>query len=110
MLMCFCPAAAQDADAEFVAQTAAAMTKMMAGMACKSSGDVDADFVATMVPHHQGAIEMAEAELRLGHDEHIRRIAQEIVVTQHEEITAMHLALRRRGSGARPRLTPATEH
>jgi Domain of unknown function (DUF305) len=45
------------------------------------------------VPHHQGAIDMAQAELRYGHNEQLRRIAQEIVVEQQQEIVAMHLAL-----------------
>jgi len=46
-----------------------------------------------MAPHHQGAIEMARAELRYGHNEPLRRIAQEIIVTQTQEIAAMRLAL-----------------
>jgi deoxyhypusine synthase len=87
------PVAAGPSDAPFVAQISAAMTKMMAAMMIKPSGNVDEDFVASMVPHHQGAIEMAEAELRYGHNETIRRIAQEIIVTQQQEIAAMRLAL-----------------
>jgi uncharacterized protein (DUF305 family) len=69
------------------------MTKMMIDMGIRPSGDVDTDFVAMMVPHHQGAIEMARAELRYGHDEPLRRMAQEIIVTQLQEITAMRLSL-----------------
>jgi uncharacterized protein (DUF305 family) len=69
------------------------MDKMMADMAVKPSGDVDADFVAMMIPHHQGAIDMALAVLRYGKNERIRRIAQEIVVEQQQEIVAMRLAL-----------------
>jgi hypothetical protein len=46
-----------------------------------------------MAPHHQGAIEMAQAELRYGHNELLRRMAQEIIVTQQQEIAAMRLAL-----------------
>lgn len=69
------------------------MTKMMAAMAVAPSGDIDEDFVATMVPHHQGAIEMAQAELRYGHNEQLRRIAQEIIVDQTQEIAAMRLAI-----------------
>ncbi|MFZ3331308.1 MAG: DUF305 domain-containing protein [Candidatus Acidiferrales bacterium] len=87
------PVAAGPSDSPFVAQINAAMTKMMAAMMIKPSGNVDEDFVASMVPHHRGAIEMAEAELRYGHNETIRRIAQEIIVTQQQEITAMRLAL-----------------
>jgi uncharacterized protein (DUF305 family) len=84
--------AANDEDA-FLAENQAAMSKMMAAMAVKPSGDVDKDFVATMVPHHQGAIEMAQAELRHGRNEQLRRIAQEIIVEQTQEIAAMKLAI-----------------
>jgi hypothetical protein len=69
------------------------MTKMMIDMGIRPSGDVDADFVAMMVPHHQGAIEMARAELRYGRNEQLKRMAQEIIVTQLQEIAAMRLAL-----------------
>ena len=48
---------------------------------------------AMMIPHHQGAIDMAAAELRYGRNERLRRIAQEIVVDQQQEIAAMRLAL-----------------
>jgi hypothetical protein len=80
-------------EAPFMAENDAAMTKMMKDMSVKPTGDVDRDFVAMMVPHHQGAIDMALAELRYGHDERLRRIAQEIVVEQQQEIAAMRLAL-----------------
>src|SRR5258708_25586 len=59
----------------------------------KSAGDADAAFVAMMIPHHQGAIDMARAELRDGRNEQLRRLAQEIIVTQQEEIAAMRLAV-----------------
>jgi uncharacterized protein (DUF305 family) len=85
--------AADEAEAPFLKENDAAMSKMMAAMAVKPAGDVDRDFVATMVPHHQGAIEMAEAELRYGHNEQLRRIAQEIIVEQTQEIAAMRLAI-----------------
>ncbi|CAD6517554.1 hypothetical protein LMG27952_00865 [Paraburkholderia hiiakae] len=77
----------------FLSENEAAMTKMMAGMAARPTGDIDRDFVATMIPHHQGAIDMAMAELRHGHNEQLRRIAQEIVVEQQQEIVAMRLAV-----------------
>jgi len=63
-------------------------------MAVGPSGDADRDFVALMIPHHEGAIAMAQAELRYGKNEQLRRMAQEIVVTQQQEITAMRMALR----------------
>lgn len=84
---------ANPGEAAFLAQNDAAMNKMMKGMAVAPSGDVDKDFVAMMVPHHQGAIEMAQAVLRYGHNEQLRRIAQEIIVDQQQEIAAMRLAL-----------------
>jgi hypothetical protein len=77
----------------FLQENDAAMSRMMADMAVKPSGDVDKDFVAMMVPHHQGAIDMAQAELRYGRNEQLRRIAQEIIVEQQQEIAAMRLAL-----------------
>ncbi len=80
-------------EAPFLAENQAAMDKMMDGMTIKPSGDVDQDFAAMMIPHHQGAIAMAQAELRHGTNEQLRRIAQEIIVEQQQEIVAMRLAL-----------------
>jgi hypothetical protein len=80
-------------EAPFLAANAAAMTRMMTDMSVQPSGDIDHDFVAMMVPHHQGAIDMAVAELRYGHNEQLRRLAQEIIVTQQQEIAAMRLAM-----------------
>ena len=80
-------------EAPFLAENTVAMDKMMADMTVKPTGDVDRDFAAMMVPHHQGAIDMALAELRYGHNEQLRRIAQEIIVDQQQEIAAMRLAL-----------------
>jgi hypothetical protein len=80
-------------EASYLADNVNAMTKMMTDMGIQPSGDVDTDFVAMMVPHHQGAIEMAQAELRYGRNELLRRLSQEIIVTQQQEISAMRLAL-----------------
>ena len=85
--------AATPAEAPFLAENDAAMAKMMAAMEITPSGDVDRDFVAMMAPHHQGAIDMAQALLRYGHNEQLRRLAQEIIVTQQQEIAAMRLAI-----------------
>jgi hypothetical protein len=81
------------AETPFLRENDAAMNKMMSGMVITPTGDVDRDFVSIMVPHHQGAIEMAEAVLRNGHNEQIRRLAQEVIVTQQQEIAAMRLAV-----------------
>ena len=80
-------------EAPFLKENDAAMTKMMNDMAIKPSGDVDHDFVAMMSPHHQGAIDMAISELRYGKNEQLRRIAQEIIVDQMQEMAAMRLAI-----------------
>ena len=82
-----------DRDHAFVAESDIAMTKMMNGMAVKPAGNIDNDFVAMMTPHHQGAIDMAVAYLRYGQNEQLRRIAQEIVIEQQQEILAMRLAI-----------------
>jgi hypothetical protein len=66
---------------------------MMADMTPKPTADVDNDFVAMMEPHHQGAIDMAKAELRYRRNQPLKAIAQEIIVGQTQEITLMRLAL-----------------
>src|SRR5262245_16777833 len=81
--------AAGPVETSFLSENEAAMKTMMAAMRIRPTGDVDTDFVAMMVPHHQGAIDMARAELRHGRNEQLRRIAQEIIVTQQQEITAL---------------------
>jgi DUF305 family protein family protein len=91
------------AEAPYLAENVSAMTKMMVDMGIRPSGDVDADFVAMMVPHHRGAVEMAQAELRYGRNEPLRRMAQEIIVTQLQEIAAMRLAV---GQALPPSLPP----
>ena len=90
-----CPANSSKVAEEspFLAENGAAMTKMMNGMDVTPTGDVDADFVEMMVPHHQGAIEMARAVLRYGRNAQIKRLAQEIIVTQQQEIAVMRLAV-----------------
>jgi uncharacterized protein (DUF305 family) len=71
-----------------------AMVRMDAGMEITPSGDPDVDFARMMIPHHQGAVDMALAELRFGRDERLRRLAQGIVVEQRQEIDVMRAALR----------------
>jgi hypothetical protein len=91
-------------EAPFLAENEAAMNKMMADMNVKPTGDVDRDFVAMMIPHHQGAIDMARLMLRYGHNEQLRRLAQEIIVTQQQEIVTMRLAI---GEPPSPAAAPA---
>ena len=83
----------QTAEASFMAENRVAMNKMMMDMAVKPSGNVDADFTAMMIPHHQGAVGMAEAELHYGHNRKLRRIARNIVAGQRRQIGVMRAAL-----------------
>lgn len=85
-------ASTTSAESPFIAENAAAMDKMMADMEVTPTGDIDADFTAMMIPHHQGAIDMAVAYLRYGQNPQLRRLAQEIIIEQQQEIAAMRLA------------------
>lgn len=62
----------------------------------KTTGDADEDFVRLMLPHHQGAVDMAKIELLCGKDSVNRRLAQEIIVEQQSEIDLMNLWLSKR--------------
>lgn len=77
----------------FLAENGEAMSRMMEAMHVPPTGDVDKDFVTMMIPHHQGAIDMARAVLRSSRNEVLRRLAHEIIITQADEIRAMRLAI-----------------
>lgn len=62
---------------------------MMHHMAAPLIGDADKDFVMMMIPHHQGAIDMANIELKYGKDETLRAMAKAIVEAQEKEIKEM---------------------
>jgi uncharacterized protein (DUF305 family) len=83
------------------------MKKMMMGMnekmsAMKPSGNPDVDFASMMKVHHQGAIDMAEAELRDGKDTQMRRMANDIIRTQKKEISQLDKFLQKSGATAMP--------
>jgi len=80
-------------DASFQHDMAQAMRRMDEGMIIRPSGNADRDFAAMMIPHHQGAIDMAKAELKFGHDPVLRRLAQGIIVEQQQEIELMRRRL-----------------
>ncbi|MFC5068544.1 DUF305 domain-containing protein [Flaviflagellibacter deserti] len=63
------------------------MMDTMNGM--KPTGDADKDFVMMMIPHHQGAIDMAEVELKYGRDPELKKMAEKIIADQKKEIGEM---------------------
>ncbi len=76
---------------------AASMKTMMNGMNVKPTGEPDKDFVLMMIPHHQGAIDMAKVELQYGTDLELRRLASDIVAAQEKEIAQMKAWLAKNG-------------
>ncbi len=85
-----------------------AMRRMHIAMTAPGTGNPDHDFAAMMIPHHQGAIDMAEIQLRFGKDERLRRLAQGIIVEQRQEIVVMQQALET--LPAQPSATDAHPH
>ena len=67
----------------------AANEKMHAGMNIRFSNDADVDFIRGMIPHHQGAIDMAKVVLEHGKDEKTRKWAADIIREQQREIAEM---------------------
>lgn len=77
-------------DHPFYRDNDAAMARMHADMhGGPLSGDIDRDFLAMMIPHHQGALDMAELVLRYGRDPLVRQLAEGIIAGQRIEIAAM---------------------
>jgi YVTN family beta-propeller protein len=95
-------AALAPSNDSFSASMHEAMARMDQGMAVACTGDPDRDFASMMIPHHQGAVDMALAELRYGHDERLRRLAQGIIVEQRQEIALMQQVLGEAASGQAP--------
>ena len=90
-------------DKSFATLMGESMGVMNDGMGrAAMSGDPDHDFAAMMIPHHQGAVDMARVQLLYGKNPVLRRLAQEIIITQGSEISVMRSELDK----ARIRSTP----
>ncbi|WP_047463684.1 DUF305 domain-containing protein [Rhizobium rhizogenes] len=74
-----------------------AMGKMHKDMMITYSGDADTDFVRGMIPHHQGAIDMAKIELKYGKDPELRKLAENVIKAQEAEIKGMNAWLKKHG-------------
>ena len=89
-------------DTPAVAEFKTAHASMMRGMDLPYTGDADADFRIQMIPHHQGAIDMAQVAMRHAKDPWTRQLAEAVIVEQQREIAEMQAWLGRRGIAAPP--------
>jgi uncharacterized protein (DUF305 family) len=93
-----------DADEQqFLFEIDLAMSNMNRSMLMTPTGDIDRDFVNVMVPHHQGAVDMARAEIKYGRNDELRQFARRMVSQQEGEISSLRHALPAAAS-----LTPST--
>ena len=74
-----------------------AMSKMQASMPKDHKGDPDTDFARMMIPHHQGAIDMAKVEIQYGKDPDLRKMAEKMVKDQEKEIADLQKWLKDKG-------------
>jgi uncharacterized protein (DUF305 family) len=89
------PAARAATDAAATREFRAANDRMHRDMAIRFTGNADRDFAAGMIPHHQGAIDMANVVLRHGSDPEMRALAQSIIRAQEAEIAQLRAFLAR---------------
>jgi uncharacterized protein (DUF305 family) len=96
--------ASNSSPSDFYSEMATVNSRMHERMAIAPRGNIDQDFIGMMIPHHQGAIDMALVLLKYGHDKRLRRVAQSIIVEQGQEITYLRTLRRPPAAG------PSTIH
>jgi len=85
----------KDSDAASTKAFKEAHMKMMHDMHQTFTGNADVDFVTGMIPHHQGAIDMAKVQVKYGKDAETRKLAEQIIADQEKEIAQMKAWLRK---------------
>jgi len=88
-----CGRASDVSEPAFYQEVTSANAQMHEGMEIARSGDIDRDFIRMMIPHHQGAIDMALLQLKYGQDARLKRLAQSIIVEQGQEIAYLRMLL-----------------
>jgi len=95
-----CNVSSDGTEPTFYSEMSGANAHMHEAMEIAPEGNVDRDFIRMMIPHHQGAIDMALVLLKYGHDERLKRLAQSIIVEQAQEVAYMRTLLESSGESA----------